>query len=240
MARGCRASRTRADSVSVSGRVSGLAAGVAAVIAATAGVVMVRVGGSDVRPPPAPLPRRVFSQAALPPLAPGQYVPAAGSRAAAGAAGGVGSYSGASRLYIVSLGIAAPIVDAPTTGSALVGPGDVATVGRWTGGASLDSASGTVDLAGHVDYVGQGAGALYHLYQVQPGALVVTTDSASRRTPWRVTALQVVAKNALPASLFAPSGARVLQIITCGGALVREPGGYYSYADNVIATAVPV
>ncbi|MCW2523278.1 MAG: Sortase family [Frankiales bacterium] len=224
-------------------RASALAAGVA-VLAAVTGLALVRVGGGEVRPGPAPLPTRTFSEQGPPPRpsGPSAASPSSGATPAASPAGGQWADTDPSMLYVSSLGIAAPIVDAPIQGTELVGPGDVRTVGRWLGGAGLSSKVGTVDLAGHVNYVGQGAGALQRLYQVQPGALVVTTDPTGRRTSWRVTGLAVVAKDALPTALFAPTGPRLLKIITCGGALIRQhnaDGDYYSYADNVIATAVP-
>jgi hypothetical protein len=227
---------------------------------AALGLTLVRLGTREVAPPPAPLPTSAFAEQRLQPLPPGANVPRAGSTAAltsepagVGASGGTGSgglgragpwtFADRSHLYIESLGTSAPIVDAPIQGRQLVGPGDVRTVGRWLGGAGLSSSTGTVDLAGHVNYIGQGAGALSELYRIAPGAVVVTTDSAGVRTPWRVTSLQTVAKDALPTSLFSPTGPRLLKIITCGGALIKEPspsGTRYSYVDNVIVTAAPL
>jgi hypothetical protein len=209
------------------------------VLAAT-GVTFIQLGNRTVKPSPAPLPAHTFGVTNLARLPTQVALPTAGSIAGPGNAP---TYTGPNRLFVPSLGIDALIVEDPAKNNELVGPGDVKTVGRWTGGAALDAPIGTTDLAGHVNFVGQGNGALYKLFQVAAGAVVVTTDAAGRRTPWRVTSLEVVAKDALPASLFAPSGPRLLKIITCGGALVHiagSGGGYYSYADNVIATAIPI
>jgi hypothetical protein len=213
---------------------------VGAIIVALACVVggaLVIVRSAQSTPaPPAPLPARQFQNVALPPLAANETIPPA-------TGGTVPGYDGANRVFVDSLGIDAPYVGVGIGADGLSIPADVHTVGRWTGGATVDATAGTVLLAGHVDYVGQGAGALYRLYQIQPGALVVVTDASGQRTSWRVTGLQVVQKAALPTDLFDAAGPRRLILVTCGGPLLRvtDAAGesYNTYRDNVIATAVP-
>jgi hypothetical protein len=207
-------------------------------LSAVAGLVLVLVGGHAVAPPAAPLPARTFSDAGAPT---GRAIP---GRPPAGRPDRRIDYREASHLYIPSLRVAAAIVDDPSIGNELIGPGDIATVGRWTGGASLDAEAGpgTVDLAGHVNYAGKGDGALHDLYELTPGALIITTDAGASTTTWYVTALQVRAKDDLPTDLFTGEGPRTLKLITCGGALrhvAGSRGGYYTYADNIIVTARP-
>ena len=116
----------------------------------------------------------------------------------------------------------------------------------WDGGAPLLSpaggsyADGTTLVAGHVNYVGQGDGALFNLYRVQPGAVVYATDAWGRTTLWRVVSAESVLKQDLPASVFAGNqGPRRLVIVTCGGDIRYVPGSGWTYDDNVVVTAVP-
>jgi hypothetical protein len=121
-------------------------------------------------------------------------------------------------------------------------PTDVQQVGRWEGGANLGDPKGTVLIAGHVNYAGQGPGALYNIYRIQPGAVIVTNDHSGVRHSWRVVSLESVNKQALPAGIFTRAGARRLVVVTCGGELLHVDGpngGYNTYENNVIVQAVP-
>ena len=152
-----------------------------------------------------------------------------------------------SRLVIPSLCVSGPIVlTEMQRDGALVIPRDVREIAMWDGGAQLSGPAGrlvrlgTTLLAGHVDYAGQGDGTLFDLYQVQPGAVVYTSDASGHVARWRVTSLIVAVKSHLPSWVFAgPAGARKLVIVTCGGPVDYVQGHGYSYADNVIATAIP-
>jgi hypothetical protein len=82
-----------------------------------------------------------------------------------------------SHLVIASLCINAPVVPAyQQRDGTLMIPPDVHEIGMWNGGAQLSGPGGTplqqgtTLLAGHVDYAGQGIGALYNLYQATPTA----------------------------------------------------------------------
>jgi hypothetical protein len=143
-------------------------------------------------------------------------------------------------------------VDAPTTPTArtdegaLTIPPDVREVGLWDAGAPLTGPDGspltfgTTLIAGHVNALGQGNGALYALSQIRAGALVLAADEAGHVTAWRVVGLQVVNKARLPESVFAGrTGPRLLVLVTCGGPILHVPGYGNTYLDNVIATAVP-
>lgn len=188
------------------------------------GLGLVAVGFVGHGPQDAPVPSRDFS------------LPATDAR--------VGSPSSAApertyppnRLVIESLGISAPVVPEPIDAAGrLVVPGDVSTIGRWAAGPGLAARTGTTLLAGHVDRNGD-LGALYPLYRIEPGALVVVSDAEGRGTRWRVVSLETVPKERLPR--FDATRERRLAIVTCAGAVVDTPSGR-SYADNLIATAVP-
>lgn len=66
-------------------------------------------------------------------------------------------------LSLDPVGVQAPIVDATVPEGVLTPPENVKNVGIWLDGASLDSATGTTLIAGHVNLTGQGNGALFDL-----------------------------------------------------------------------------
>ncbi len=135
-----------------------------------------------------------------------------------------------------SLGITAPWVPAAFSFAAgLAVPSDVHTIGLSDQGGQPDRNSGTVLLAGHVNFVGQGPGAFASLYRVQPGSVVILTDSADVASAWVVVALSAVLKPDLPTSIFTPTGPRQLVLATCGGAVHNG-----NYDHNVVVTAIPV
>ena len=76
----------------------------------------------------------------------------------------------ANTVTIPSLHISAPLVQEAIINHSLQIPGDVHSVGLWSGGGALDGTTGTVLLAGHVNYVGQGQGALWNLANIEIGA----------------------------------------------------------------------
>jgi Sortase domain len=178
----------------------------------------------------APTPRHPFHGAAA-----AKTVPAASS--AASPAGTNGCAAGtSSRVAVPSLHITAPLVSETVTGGQLGIPADVDTVGWWSGGGQLDGSNGTVLVAGHVDWVGQGDGALYPLAQIQPGATICLTAPTGTVSSWVATSAFAVVKAALPQSIFSPTGPRRLVLVTCGGAFDPTTG---HYADNVIVEAAP-
>lgn len=150
---------------------------------------------------------------------------------------------GPNRIAIPSLGIAAPVL---TTGRDSSGdlniPDDVADVTRWSGSPAVTAATGATLIAGHIDNIDQGAGALYPLHNITPGALICVTDGAGRLTRWAATDLSIHTKADLPADVFAAGSApaRTLYLVTCGGPIEDIPGHGHHYRDNIIATAVPL
>jgi hypothetical protein len=162
--------------------------------------------------------------------------------AASSSPSGAGIPVTVNRLRISSLHVDAPIIDESIHGNELNIPSDVHTVGHWNGGGAITGGIGTVLIAGHVNYTGQGNGALYQLAQIKRGAEVQTIDAASVPATWRVTSVRLAEKSALPQDIFTAVGPRRLVVVTCGGALVHvagSGGGYDTYQDNVIVTAIP-
>lgn len=139
-------------------------------------------------------------------------------------------------LSIPSLDITAPLVVEPVVDHSLQIPGDVHTVGVWDGGGQLDGTSGTVLLAGHVNYAGQGEGSLWSLADIHINAPIYTSGPSGQLTTWKVDQVIAVPKDQLPQSIFTATGQRRLVIVTCGGTLLSD--GHY--VDNVIVLATPV
>ena len=205
-------------------------------------------------PPVAPVPTLTVAPA-IPaagianPAAPA--VPAAGiSNTGAGggqrpSGPGCGDAPQSGRVVIGSLCINAPIVPTTVAGDgSLIIPVDVHKVGLWSGGAAVVASAGTTVIAGHVDDVNQGPGAMNQLHNVAPGAVVTVTETSGQVTRWQVTDVAVVGKDSLPPFVFAgKNGARRLALVTCGGPLLHLSNGhggtYGTYRDNIVVAAVP-
>jgi sortase (surface protein transpeptidase) len=115
-------------------------------------------------------------------------------------------------------------------------PAEVDRVGWYRFGPAPGQAGSAV-LAGHVDDVEQGLGALAVLRSVEPGQRVEVTDAAGAVTRWQVVSRDRVEKQALPlTALFGRSGEPRLVLLTCGGPFRPESR---SYQDNVVVVAVP-
>ena len=142
----------------------------------------------------------------------------------------------ANEVDIPSLGVTAPLLAEPIVRGSLTIPPDVHQVGWYNGGGQIGARTGTLLLAGHVNYVGQGWGAFGHLADVRRGATVFTTDATGAVQAWRVTAVTAMLQADLPQGIFAASGPRRLVLVTCGGTL--EPDHLYN--DNVVVYATPV
>ena len=143
-----------------------------------------------------------------------------------------GTRVGAAHLVIPSLHVDALVFTTSIVDHELVIPGDVHDVGEW--GRQADA--GTTIVAGHINWVGQGPGALGALADIAPGSTVYLANRAGVVSVWSVVSLRAVLKKDLPQALFAPGGARRLVLITCGGVF---DAATHQYADNVLATAVP-
>jgi hypothetical protein len=144
---------------------------------------------------------------------------------------------GDSRLVVPSLGIDAPVISVGITDAQLDVPGDVHMVGEWSGGATPTGTSGTVLIAGHVNWAGQGPGALAHLASIAPDATVLLSTPRGTATTWSVTSVEAVTKADLPQTIFDRSGPHRLVLVTCGGAFNSATG---HYKDNIVVTATPL
>ncbi len=145
---------------------------------------------------------------------------------------------GKNTLSIPAQAVTAPISAQHVDSRGYLGiPADVHDVGYYTGGGPLDGRTGDLVVAGHVNYVGQGAGALGRIGSLKIGDALITRGSTVPQG-WRVTGLTSYLKSdGLPASMFSATGRRELTLVTCGGTLDRRAG---SYLSNVVVIAVPV
>ncbi len=115
-------------------------------------------------------------------------------------------------------------------------PDDVDRAG-WYRFGPVPGAPGSAVVAGHVDDVEQGLGAMAALRATEPGDEVVVTDGAGTVTRWRVVSRESLPKQALPLdALFRRDGPPLLTLVTCGGPFLPEVGGY---RDNVVVVAEP-
>ncbi|SNQ48700.1 Sortase family enzyme [Frankia canadensis] len=143
------------------------------------------------------------------------------------------------RVSVPASGVDAPVVPelADRATNTLDLPRDPATVGWWAAGAAPGAPSGTVVIAGHVDYDGQ-PGALLPLARVATGSPVIVTSADGRTHDYRVVARVHVAKSALAdTGVFRGDGPPRLALITCGGPFDRAR---HSYRDNLVVLALPV
>ena len=137
-------------------------------------------------------------------------------------------------LSLGPLGVTAPILDATVPNGVLTPPLDVNQVGKWVDGAGLDADAGTVLIAGHVNMIGQGNGALFNLSRMRTGEYVHTSDAQGAITAWRVTSVVDRPKtNGIEESVLdGTEGPRRLAVVTCGGDL-EFTNGVGDYEDNV-------
>jgi hypothetical protein len=113
-------------------------------------------------------------------------------------------------------------------------PDDVDRVGWYRFGPAPGEAGSAV-LAGHVDDVEQGLGALAPIRSAEVGQRLTVLDADGKKTRWQVVAREVIRKKALPLDkLFRRDGPPRLTLITCGGPFLPE---YLSYRDNVVVVA---
>ena len=151
-------------------------------------------------------------------------------------------------LVIPALQVRAPIVATGAVDGFLTIPADIHTVGWYDG---VDSNAGTTTsahaswpgqpgvslLAGHVDWSGEGPGALYYIGQLVAGDPIQVVGSNHETTYWRVSQRPItIAKAELPQDLFDNTGPPKLALVTCGGPFDAATG---HYLDNVIVWATP-
>ena len=149
-------------------------------------------------------------------------------------------------LVIPALQVRAPVVATGAVDGSMTIPADVHTVGWYDGadtsGGRTTSAptpwpgqAGVSLLAGHINWVGQGQGALYYIGQLAVGDPIEVIGSNREATYWRVSQPAItISKANLPADLFVNTGPAKLALVTCGGPFDAATG---HYLDNVIVWA---
>ncbi len=140
-------------------------------------------------------------------------------------------------IGIPALRIVAPVIPEGTSKGYLTIPGDVHHVG-WDDQTAPAGQDGVTLLAGHVNWVGQGEGALGQIGQLVPGDKIILNWSGYQTT-WIVEKKPTLSPNTeVHPSLFAQGGPPRLALVTCGGPFTETAEGG-SYADNVIVWARP-
>ena len=172
------------------------------------------------------------------PAAPAGQAVAPAGQAGAPARGAVPA-STPVRVRLPSIGVDAPVVRVGVDGrGAMEVPPDVRTAGWYRFGPAPGDAAGSSVISGHVDDREQGRGAFYRLADLAPGDPVQVVASTGRVLDYRVRDVRRLPKAGLPVDeLFARGGPPRLTLVTCGGPFDRRAR---SYADNVVATALPV
>ncbi|MBU8859283.1 MULTISPECIES: class F sortase [unclassified Micromonospora] len=116
-------------------------------------------------------------------------------------------------------------------------PPSVDQVGWYRYGPGLETDTGSVVIAGHVDSAEQGKGAFFRLRELGQGDKLTATGSDGRERSYRVVAREEYRKSKIPLErYFARDGKPRLTLITCGGPFDAKTR---SYRDNIVVTAVP-
>jgi hypothetical protein len=152
-------------------------------------------------------------------------------------------------LVIPALRVRAPIVATGAVDGSMNIPADIHTVGWYDGidrsgartmserTASWPGQPGVSLVAGHVDWAGEGPGALYYINQLVVGDPIEVVGSNRATTRWRVSKSPLtISKKALPSDLFVNTGPPKLVLVTCGGPFDAATG---HYLDNVVVWATP-
>ena len=206
------------------GRRTGVALVVIGALLATGGVAVALRGEGPAAPPDVPI-----AHVGRVPDGPAAVEPTNGRQRRAGVTLPV-------RSRLVVHGVTAAIGRVRVVDHELQIPRDPRGVGWWRGSATPGSHTGTVVIAGHVNYSGV-TGALAVVPRLRPGERVMIAE-VHRRITYRVTGVRTYRKRTgLPAGIFARGGRSRLVLITCGGAFDEVSG---NYVDNVVAYAVPV
>jgi LPXTG-site transpeptidase (sortase) family protein len=143
------------------------------------------------------------------------------------------------RVNIQALSVQSRVMPVSSYGGVMEIPEDISRVGWYVGGSSPGDAEGSAVLVGHRDGVGSGRGAFYGIENLEMGDHISVISSEGFRLTYAVVEVEVVDKDSIEniaASIFTKSGEPRLTLITCGGAYVKDDGGYDS---NVIVTALP-
>jgi hypothetical protein len=141
-------------------------------------------------------------------------------------------------VSIPSQHVVAPIDVCQIINGGLEPPADVHRTCSWAGGAQVTASAGTTVITGHINWVGQGTGALGNIGKLHHGATVFTSGGDGEVTKWTVVKVTHRPKTTGidTAAFVGPAGPRTLYLISCGGAFDAAEA---SYLDNIYVQAVP-
>jgi hypothetical protein len=143
----------------------------------------------------------------------------------------------ANSVVIPSLRVNAPIEGCQVINGELEGPANVHHTCYWQPGAAVGSATGTTLIIGHINWVGQGTGALGNIDRLRAGNTVYTAGKGGQTERWRVVEVTHRPKKYVNTAVYAgPSGARQLFLVTCGGPF---DAAHSNYLENIYVRAVP-
>lgn len=118
-------------------------------------------------------------------------------------------------------------------------PADIRDVGWYLPTAPLSLTSGSTVLVGHRDGKNDPNGVFRHLDDLDPGHRVFITDSQGTTREFRVRSVTSVTDadfTRKAPQLFVSDGPPRVILLTCGGAYVRDKGGYQS---TIVVIAAP-
>lgn len=144
------------------------------------------------------------------------------------------------RIFIPSINVDAPIFSTGISAAGVVAiPENVNEVGWYNGSSKPGDLHGSAVIVGHRDGAFGVDGAFYNLAKLGPGDPIRIVDEEGLATNYEVAAREVVAKKEfakVAPEYFSKTGSPRLTLITCGGAYIKDKGGYQA---NVIVTALP-
>jgi hypothetical protein len=151
----------------------------------------------------------------------------------------VQQHAAANTVWIPVQHVRAPIDVCDIVNSELEPPQNVHHTCYWAGGAALSARTGTTVITGHINWVGQGTGALGNIGELHRGNIVRTTGRDGVVTTWDVqNVVHRPKSNGIDTSVFVGAdGPRKLYLITCGGAFDSADA---NYLDNIYVEAVPL
>ena len=141
---------------------------------------------------------------------------------------------------IPAIGLSAPIVPTGVAddGSIEAPPLDQPGVASWYRYGPSPGEAGSAIIVGHVDSRTAGPAVFYDLGRLHKGDQISVVRDDGRTVAFAVTGVQLVAKDAFPATdVHRSSTGALLRLITCGGSFDRSGR---SYVDNLIVYAAAV
>ena len=141
-----------------------------------------------------------------------------------------------SRLRIPAIGVDSAVIGLVTDPAGTLVPPATGDVVGWFAAGPRPGDPGPALLAGHVDSR-TAPGVFFRLAELGPGDRIVVDRADGSTVEFVVSRRSQVAKDAFPTdSVYAPTPAPELRLVTCGGSFDRSER---SYRDNILIDAVP-